>query len=894
MHHAIMDHSANDPIPYTLRLQPSLIAHSVNDPTPYTLHLLPFLKCSFSLTSRKYPKIAYIPMKPSYNLLLFLLFVFSSSVAQQRVISGKVIDAKTKLPLSSCSVYALHSGNGVITDDDGTYTMTISDRIDSIAISMVGYTAVIKRVTKEKIQAIDFEVQPATPSMGEVSISAKSKYTRAQRLVRLVIKNKPKHNIYDNANFQAEVYDKIELDVKNIPQKFQNSRLLEPLSFILSHMDSTADKQKFLPVYLSETIADFYYKRNPETQRYDYKAIKSSGFDNESILTYIDGLYKKINIYENLIKLSDINFVSPIADNALNLYNYNINDTMLIDGHQCIQVQFSQIQYGTNTFNGFMWIVDSIYSIKSMTMHMDKSATINFVNKFEITQNFELTGNQFLPSKNILYIDLVVPAMKKMGFIARKTTLYKDFKFNNPSIDTVFSKKLRTISALANVSSEQDWETSRFEPLTSSEQFVYTLMDTLVKIPAVVKYTKIVDGLTSGFYTVGNFDFGNIWSIYTNNIIEGNRFNIGGKTNWRFNKNIQLKSYLGQSTRDKKFRYFFGSIFVLDRKQWSTLRLRFSNDIVSSYDYDDEIDQNSLFASFFRRIKSSQNRLVNNREANIFFNKFFANGFGLRAEARASTLTPFFNVYYTHDGFTPFLLRHPGINGSYKTNEVALTLRYVYREKYITQHFRRGSFGSNYPIINLTFTKGIKINQGLLKSNFDYNKWSLNIQHDFSYGRLGQLSYTLQAGTTTGVLPLVLLEVLKGNDTYFYNPYAFNNMNRYEFVADKYASLLLEQNFGSFPFNYIPAIRKLKWRSLATFKSVIGNMSEPNKIANGFYDPVIPYHFTIPNRVPYMEAGVGIENIFKLFRIDAIWRLNYLQNQNVPTLGILGSIQFKF
>lgn len=835
-------------------------------------------------------------MNSTYYLYLFLIFVSYSSTAQQRVITGRVTDAKTKQPLSSCSVYALHSGNGVITDDGGSYSMTISDKIDSIAISMVGYMPVIKPVSKEKIQVINFEVQTSAGSiMGEVSISAKSKYTRAQRLVRLVIKNKSKHNVYENDNFQSRVYDKVELDVKNISEKIQNSRLLKPLSFVLNHMDSTTDKQKYLPVYLSETIADFYYKKSPEKERYDYSAIKSSGLDNQSILTYIDGLYKKINIYDNLIKLVDINFISPIADNALNLYNYNINDTMLIDGHQCIQVQFSQIHYGTNTFNGFMWIVDTTYAIKSMTMHMDKSASINFVNKFEITQNFELADDKFLPSKNILFIDLNIPAMKKMGVIARKTTLFQNFSFNNPNIDTVFNKKLKDISSVAGINTDSSyWSANRFEPLSKSEQFVYTLMDTITKIPAVVKYTKIIDGLTSGYYTVGNIDIGNIWGFYTSNIVEGSRFNIGARTSWRFHKNFQLKSYVGASTRDKRIRYFLGSIFVLDRKQWSILRLRYSNDIAASYDYDDEIDQNSVFASFFRRIKLTETRLVNNREANIFYNKFFANGFGVKIEARSSALTPFFNTYYTHDNFTPFIITKPGNNSSYKSNEVSFTLRYVYKEKFITQHFRRGSLGSNYPIINLSYTKGFKIDNSLLKSDFNYNKWNINIQHDFSDGRLGQLSYTLQAGITKGILPILLLDVQKGNDTYYYNPYAFNNMNRYEFVADKYASLLLQQNFGSFPFNHIPAIKKLKWRSLATFKGVIGNMTEANKIANGYYDPTIDYHFTVPNKTPYMEAGVGIENIFKLLRIDAVWRLNYLQNKNIPTFGILGSVQFKF
>ncbi|MEO5782744.1 MAG: DUF5686 family protein [Ginsengibacter sp.] len=833
-------------------------------------------------------------MKQFLYLLLFVFFFSYSSIAQLRIITGKVIDAKTRLPLSSCSVYALHSGNGVITDEDGSYSFTVSDKIDSIGISMVGYSPVFKAVAKDKTQTINFEVQTAAGSMGEVTVSAKSKYTRAQRLVRLVIKNKSKHNVYNKDNFQSHVYDKVELDVKNIADRIAKSKLLKPLAFVLDHMDSTTDKQKYLPVYLSETIADFYYKKNPETERYDYSAIKSSGFDNQSILTYIDGLYKKINVYDNLIKLVDINFISPIADNALNLYNYTINDTMLIDGHQCIQVQFSQIQYGTNTFNGFMWIVDTTYAIKSMTMHMSKSATINFVNKFEITQNFELADDKFLPSKNILFIDINIPAMKKLGVIAKKTTLFQNFSFNNPSIDTIFNKKFKDITSVSKISSDHSyWTDNRFEPLSNSEQFVYTLMDTITKIPAVIKYTKIIDGLTSGYYTVGNIDIGYIWNFYTNDIVEGNRFNIGAKTNWHFNKNIQFKSYVGTSTKDKKFRYLFGSIFVLDRKQWSTLHASYSSDIFSSYNNDDDIDENSLFATLIKRIKHST-RLVNNKQADIFYNKFFTNGFGIKMEARSSTLTPYFNIYYTHDNFTPYIVSKPGFNSNYKSNELSFTLRYVYKEKFITQHFRRGSLGSNYPEINLTYTKGLKIDNGIFKSDFSYNKWKINIQHDFSDGRLGQLSYTLQAGITKGILPIVLLDVQKGNDTYYYSNYSFNNMNRYEFVADKYASLMLLQNFGAFPFNHIPALKKLKWRSLATFKGVIGDMTEANKIANGFYDTNIDYHFTVPNKTPYMEAGVGIENIFKLLRIDAIWRLNYLQNKNIPTFGILGSVQFKF
>src|SRR5437588_129923 len=228
------------------------------------------------------------------RILFFITFtLFSISVyAQERTITGKVMDALTKQPLGSCSVYSLHSGNGVITDEDGSYTLTVSNKVDSIAISMVGYSALVKALTKELNQIINFQAQRSPGTMQEVSVSGKSKYTRAQRLVRLVIKNKSKHNIYGKDYFTAEVYDKVEFDIKNLAEKIQKNALLKPLRFALENVDSTADKQKYIPAYLSETIGEFYYRNHPEKEKYEYSAIKSSGVGNKSILAYIDALYK--------------------------------------------------------------------------------------------------------------------------------------------------------------------------------------------------------------------------------------------------------------------------------------------------------------------------------------------------------------------------------------------------------------------------------------------------------------------------------------------------------------------------------------------------------------------------------------------------------------------------
>ncbi len=828
-----------------------------------------------------------------HSVLIFFLSTFCSNIfAQERVVTGKIIDSATKAPLVSCSVYSLNSGAGVITDENGKYTFSIDRNTDSIAISMIGYKTMVKRVTKAEKQQINFDAVPLSTSMQAVVISLKSKYSRAQKLIKKVIKNKPSNNVFDNQSYQCQVYDKIEIDFKNIPEKLQNSRLLKPLAFAFDNMDTTKDNQKVLPVYLSESNADFYYKKSPRKERYNYTAIKSSGLNNKSILTYLESLYNAINIYDNNIKFMDVNYISPIAENALTFYNYQILDTVVFNHQRCIEVQFSPKGYGSNTFSGYLWITDTSFAVKSVVMHIDKNASVNFLNKLQISQDFQYINHRFLPEKNILYVDLRMPEFKKTGAIITKTTLYRDAIVNNNQIDTAFEKKQTQAIALASDSTH--WAGTRFEPLSKSENAVYKLMDTLNKMPVVQTYKKIISALSTGYLTTGTVDLGNIYSIYTNNLVEGNRYTFGLETNHHFNEDIQLWGYAGLSTKDKQFRYLISSRFVLTRKQWSTLDLTATSDISAGYEHQDELDENSIFASFLRRVNYSDVRLLNRKDADIKYQKFFNNGIGIGAELKNSAITPFFNVYYTHDDFTPYIVTKPGVNNDYKVNEATLSLRFSHREKYITEHYYRESLGSNYPIVTVKYTQGIKVNNGLLKSDFNYSRWDLNIQHDFTDGRIGQLSYTIDAGLTNGVLPVVLLDVQKGNDTYYYNRYAFNNMNRYEFATDKYASLSVQQSFGSFPFKYVPLLKRLKWRSLITFKGVMGGMSEANKIANGYYDSTINYHFTIPDKTPYMETGVGIDNIFHLIRIDAVWRLNYLNNPGICKFGLKGSLELKF
>src|SRR5206468_458193 len=154
----------------------------------------------------------------------------------------------------------------------------------------------------------------------------------------------------------------------------------------------------------------------------------------------------------------------------------------------------------------------------------------------------------------------------------------------------------------------------------------------------------------------------------------------------------------------------------------------------------------------------------------------------------------------------------------------------------------------------------------------------------FSLAPFGWTYYLLEAGKTWGTLPYPLLQVHQGNETYTYDDMAFNMMNYYEFVSDTYTSVSLTHHFDGFFLDKIPLMRKLKWREIASAKGVIGNMSDKNR--NILLDP----NAFSPLRKPYVEVGAGIENIFKIIRVDAIWRLSYLNNPNIAKFGIRGSL----
>ncbi len=818
---------------------------------------------------------------------LFLLLVFPTFLfAQTKQLSGKIIDAQTQEPIGFATIYLIGTTNGATADAAGNYSLQYDDKCDSVEFSTIGYSKIRMKLIGAPTQTINVEMERASFSFKAVTLHLGQ--DPAYTLFKRIQLHKRRNDKNQLINYKYLVYNKLELDVDKIADKVNSSKMLKPFGFIKNYIDSTSEDKPFLPVYLTESLSDFYYRKSPKNQKEVIKATQMAGGTDESLSQFLGTMYQDENLYENRLLLMGVYFISPIANGGLFYYHYKITDTAFIDGRKCIKLSFQPKRTGENTFIGEMWVNDTSWAIKQISMTTSADANINFVKKISVFQSFSpLNDSVWMMTKDKFIVSFKTGGKSKIGVIGRKTTLYKNIVVNNPLIDTAFAdhQDLILVQGAANKTNDF-WANNRPDSLSKNEKNIYKLVDTIQKVPAFKHYKQLFTTLATGYFQSGYFSYGPYYNIFALNHIEGPRVGFGISNSELVSTKLWLNAQFAYGFTDKKVKYDLNAWYIFKKLPRSEFKIRYVNDVVTYNLLDEQLGENNLFSSLIRRVPY-YSKLTHLEETKFSFNKEFKSGFGEKITFQHSSIHPFFDNYYYPNGVAD-------VNPSFVNTQITLTSRFAYHEKFIAGDFLRASIGSDYPIVTFEVKQSVK---GFLNSEFNYQKIKLQIDGNKNTGTIGSFYYSISAEKVFGNLPMILLDVLPGNDTYYYDKYSFNNMTRYEFIADRLVSARLYEYFGGFPLTYIPAIKKLKWRTFVGGKAVWGDMSEANKKLNGYSDNNVINPFSIPNKEPYMELGTGIENIFKVFRLDFVWRLNYLDKATHPyaqPFGIRGSLQVEF
>lgn len=820
----------------------------------------------------------------TFLFICTLIIGASPLKAQRKLLIGTVKDAHSEEAIPFASVTFTNSTIGKLTDTAGTFSFYLDKWPgDTLLVTCVGYQPLSFIIDVSKDSAtVNLLMERGTFNEG---VKVKVKVNKGLLLWRKIVQNKSRNDRYRFDNFSYELYNKLELDIKNL--NFGKISRFKPLrsvgELINQNIDST-DGIKYLPTYLTEALSDYYYQKKPLKRREVIKAANTNGVNNESIVKFLGGMDQNVNIYNNYINVFDKQFVSPASDNGDLYYNYRVIDTQMVSNQRYYHLVFVPRRNGTNTFEGDCWVHAGSFAIQKMNLRLGKDANVNFVETLSIIQEFRLINDStWFLAKDKFVADVSPIGRNSPGFIGRKTTTYRNVIVNDTSVIAQLNKNkvLEEIITLEGASQKDKsfWKESRHEELTKTEAGIIKMIDTLLTAPTFQRLTRRLNFIATGYMDVGNVQLGQWYNWVTNNSWEGYRVRFDVSSNKKFDKRWRYHWYLAYGFGDKKLKGK-AELFYLPskhpRRYWYG---SYTNDLDFGQNYYGEVTADNIFALAIRKSNVPLKFLKVNEKRFEFFNEH-RSGLSELLAVTHKDYTPLKNIpskdsFYAAPGRSPLT-----------SFEVSVKLRFAYLEKFLESNFFRTSLGSPYPIGELYISQGIA---GILRSNYSYTKISGSISDYIKIPPYGNISFQVYGGKTFGKLPYVLLDIAPGNELHYYNKYAFNMMNRYEFIHDQFAGINFEHNIGNGIFRLFP---KLKLRQFWTLKTLWGSLSEANKALNFKQGS----SFQTLNGKTYMEIGTGVDNILRVFRVDFIWRVlpKSLPDGDTKKFGVFGSFRLAF
>jgi hypothetical protein len=810
-------------------------------------------------------------------------------VFSQTKVGGKVVDEFDE-PVAFANVIFKNSKEGVITDENGVFYFESKENYTTLVISFIGYEPLeiplkpglnsnIKAVLKEGVTLKEVVVYTGKTS---------KKNNPAIDILRKIWERRRKNGLQMFDQYQYEKYEKVEFDMNSIDSAFMANKVFKGLEFVFQQMDTSRITGKaFLPIFINEEISEVYGDNGTNKKKEVIKANKNSGLGNSNGVTvFIKDLYANYDIYDNYLKFFDKDFVSPLSRTGINVYNYVLSDSTFIDNKWCYNITYYPRRKGELTFKGDFWVNDSTWAIKKINLEANKSANINWVKEIYIEQEFDvLNDSVFLLKRDHMMSDFSFSNKEESkGVYGKRTTLYKKHKFNIPKENEFYKEEVNFYDKEAYNKPDEYWDKNRFEQLNENESGIYQLLDTLMTVKKFRRVYDLVTILGSGYIQIGNLDIGPIFSTFGYNDVEGQRIRIGGRTYFGTNDTWRIQAYTAYGFKDNKLKYGVSGKWLLNKKNRLILSggnrqdveqmgvsLTTSNDVLGR-----SFASSSFFAGGVNDKLTNINLSVLGIELEPLKNFRVATNFSYRTLVSASQT---FNLdYFTDNTYT--ITKNNVIQ-----SEVNVVTEFTPNRKKIGYGVERLDIDTNYARLFLSYSQGVK---GVLNSDFNYQKLQFYYRQPVTIGGFGRLFTTFETGKIFGQVPLGLMGIVPGNQSYFIIENTYNLLDWYEFVADQYASLHFEHHFNGRIFSRIPFLQKLNWREIVGLKTVYGTVSDENRLINA--SGLI---YQAPDKV-YWEYSAGIGNIFKVLRLDAAWRGNYLQLPNARKFAIRASFGFYF
>ena len=847
-------------------------------------------------------------------LFLFFIIIEAFNLCAQNI-TGTVTDEKTGAALPFVNVF-YDGGHGVQTDSAGHYSLPKKN--GKLYFSLIGYVSksfVIKEATR-----LDVALSVDNIELGVAVVkSKKTKYSRKNNpaviMMQKVIAAKKKSDLSVHPYYSYNKYQKLTFALNEISDKVFEEGGLKKVPFLKEHVEVCPETgKKILPISVDETVTQLIYRKNPKSEKQIILGQRSNGINDllstgDILTTLIKDCFTDVDIYDDEVRLLQYPFHSPISTrSAISFYRYFIEDTVMIGKDKCFELSFTPNNPQDFGFSGALYIMaDSSYRVRKIEMGIPRHSDVNYVDNMMITQEFA----QLPSGEQVLITDEMLVQLKIAKFIQRfqvkRLTEYSDY-----SLEPIPDKKFKFNGVVkkepyAMMQDNDFWKNYRAEDLTKSE----SSMDALVKRLSNIKGFKAI--LFVGKAFIENFvetsvspehpskvDIGPINTMITQNFVDGLRLRASAQTTANLNPHWFLKGYVAYGFKDERWKGMGEVTYSFNKKAYlprefpvNNLTFTYSNDVMSPSDKFMPTDKDNVFTSFKW---DKVDHMMYYENYRLFYDREWNNGLRFTTFFRRSKNTPTASLFYQPLNGTNV----PDASGqnitNFVTSEFNVGVRYQPGATWINTKQRRIAANNDAPIFALNHTVGIK---NLFGGQYNYNYTEAEIYKRFWVGSWGKIDNDIRAGVQWNKVPFPLLIMPAANLSYIMEDNTFNLINNMEFLNDRFVSYMVWDINGKI-LNRIPLIKKLKWREYIGCNVLWGMLSDKN---NPYCNPNDKNLFYFPGRfnsdgsytaishvmdkkVPYVEAIVGIHNIFKLLHIEYVRRLTYIDRPGTSKWGI--------
>lgn len=844
-------------------------------------------------------------MKHSLFLTLFILFFISSRAGR---ITGKVTNEKGEA-LPYASVFAKGSTKGTTTNNQGVYFIELDPGNYTLVCQYVGYARSEKNVTASTSQVtLDFSLSIQQTTMNEVIVRANAE-DPAYEIIRNAIR-KRKDYLAPLDSFTCEAYIKTLMKTRKLPKRVFGQKIDDD-----GKKDMGVDSAGKGVIFLSESLTRIAY-RKPGRIKLEVLSGRESGSSGYgfNFPTFINFYNNNVNVFTE--KLNPRGFVSPIADGAMNYYKYKYLGSYWEEGKEINQIKVIPRRNYEPLFSGTINITEGDWRIHSLELTLTKQSQLELLDTMVIRQiHVPVTKDIWQTKDQVVYF-----TFNQFGIDATGTFLnvYNKYELAPQFKRNYFNNVIVRYDTSVNKKSTAYWDSIRPVALEPEEVKDYRIKDSLHAYRQDSVWSKAyTDSVRrkEGKITVGkllwtrglryyNYDQQRPVEISWMPLLRQVQYNtveglvIGGGATYKrwWPKAGTMLSFTPQ------VRYGFSNTHL---NAWGTLQYakkKFERDgtgitaensswtfsggkRVSQFNQANPIWPlfNSLYTLFDRR---NYMKIYENYFGELTYNKRFDNDLRIAAGVLYEDRLPIdnttdFSIFKDKDKiFTPNYPYEKIASQFLRHQAVVANVQLQYRPGQQFIEFPNGKFavGSKYPLLTLSYHKGI---DKVMGSDVDFDKWKFSVSDDVNFKLRGLLKYRVSVGGffNDRKVPIQDYQHFNGNQLIFASDYlnSFQLAPYYQnsTTAAFYTTAHLEHHFNGLLTNKIPLFKKLNWH-------LVGG-------GNAFY---------VNRDNNYVEVFAGLENIFKVLRIDVVGSyLNGNKGQVGLRLGLgglLGSaIQFK-